>query len=433
MFSEFVVDCVVFVVALVGSAFFSAAEVALFSLQPSTLEEHSADRHGGWKYVLKLLQKPRYLLIVILVGNTIATTAAAVVSALLTLKIAGLSGWNKELTLTAEVIAVTFVIIVLSEVTPKVIAARIPIAFSRRIAFPLYLVSLAFFPLTIVLVALMKMIESRLGLHQRHTALRGDEIKTLADVVSEHGTIDQEERAIIHSMMNAKDMIVREIMTPRTDMVALEATTDSFDRIVELFVARKHSRIPVYSGTIDNVRGILYAKDVLPMLYEKKGRKTIDVLKFCRDPLFVPESKKVEELLKEFQEKKTHIAVVVDEYGGTAGLVTFQNVVRTIVGDISHELATSEAKCLKLSEHSYRFTGTIGIAEASEKLGVQLTTPDAGYDTLGGFLIHLLGRIPRERESVQFQNIVFTIQRVAKNRIHYVLADIHRPSEEKNA
>jgi putative hemolysin len=428
MLSEIIVDSAVFVLSLLCCAFFAAAEVALFSLQPSALDELATKHQAGWKYVTLLLQKPRHLLVTILIGNTMATTAAAVVTALLTVEVAEASGWNKEMALSIEVIAVTFVVIVLSEVTPKVIAARVPVTFSRRVAFPLYLVSVVLYPLTVVLVAMVKLIESRLGLHQRHTALKSDEIKTLVDVVSEHGTIDQEERSIIHSMMNAKDIIVREVMTPRTDMVALDSATKSFDQIVEMFVAKKHSRIPVYVDGIDNVKGILYAKDVLPLLYEKQTRKTMDVLKFCREPLFVPESKKVEELLKEFQEKKTHIAVVVDEYGGTAGLVTFQNVVRTIVGDISDELAASEDKALRLSEHSFRFNANIGIAEASEKLGVQLFTQDSGYDTLGGFLFQQFGRVPRERESIQFQNIVFTVQRVTKNRIQLILADVQRTS-----
>jgi CBS domain containing-hemolysin-like protein len=370
-------------------------------------------------------------LVTILIGNTVVTTAAAVVVALLTIDAAGTFGWNKGLALGIEVVVVTFVVIVLSEVTPKVIAARVPAALSRRIAFPLYCVSIAFYPLTAVLVAMVEAFESRLGLHQRHTALKSDEIKTLADVVSDHGAIDQEERSILHSMMNAKEIIVREVMTPRTDMVALDSAAQSFDGIVDIFVAKKHSRIPVYSDTIDNIKGILYAKDVLPLLYEKQARKTLDILKLSREPLFVPESKKVEDLLKEFQDKKTRIAIVVDEYGGTAGLVTFQNVVGTIVGDISDELAVSESKALKLSEHSYRFSANIGIAEASEILGVPLFNDESGYDTLGGFLFHLFGRVPKERESIQYENIFFTVQRAARNRILYVLADIQRPAERK--
>ncbi len=431
MLSEILVDSVVFLCSLVLSAFFSAAEVALFSLQPSAFEELLSQRSGSGKYVAALLRKPRYLLVTILIGNTIVTTAAAVIVALLTIDAAGAFGWNKEAALGIEVVVVTFVVIVLSEVTPKVIAARVPAALSRRIAFPLYVVSMIFYPLTAVLVAMVEAFESHLGLHQRQTALKSDEIKTLADVVSEHGAIDQEERSIIHSMMNAKDVIVREVMTPRTDMVALDSAEQSFDGIVDTFVAKKHSRIPVYSDTIDNIKGILYAKDVLPLLYEKQARKTLDILKLSREPLFVPESKKVEDLLKEFQEKKTRIAVVVDEYGGTAGLVTFQNVVKTIVGDISDELAVSESKALKLSEHSYRFSANIGITEASEKLGVPLVTDDSGYDTLGGFLFHLFGRVPKERESIQYDNVLFTVQRTSRNRILYVLADIHQPAERK--
>ena len=430
MISEFVVDGTVFLCLLLLSAFFSASEVALFSLQPSAIEELSARRPSGWSYVLALLQKPRYLLVTILIGNTVVTTAAAVLVAFLTLDAAESYGWNKQLSIGVEVVVVTFIVIVLSEVTPKVIAARVPAALSRRLAFPLYIMLLLLYPLIAGLVQLITLIESRLGLHQRDTALRRDEIKTLADVVSEHGAIDQEERSIIHSMVNAQDTIVREVMTPRTDLVAVESSPKSFDEIAELFVSKKHSRIPVYAETIDNIRGILYAKDILPFLYEKQPRKSLDVLKLSREPLFVPESKKVEDLLKEFQEKKTRIAVVVDEYGGTAGLVTFQNVVRAIVGEISDEHAALEAKALKLSEHSYRFNATIGIAEASEKLGVPLTNDESGYDTLGGFIFELFGKVPKERDTVQFRNILFTVQRVTRNRILYVLADIQRPAED---
>jgi len=431
MLSEILVDGAVFLCSLVLSAFFSAAEVALFSLTPSAVEEHASERSGTWKYVVALLRKPRYLLVTILIGNTIVTTSAAVVVALLTADVASALGWNKELVLGIEVIVVTFVVIVMSEVTPKVIAARMPEALSRQVAFPLYVVSVVFSPLTAVLVALVEAIESRLGLRQRHTALKSEEIKTLADVVSDHGGIDQEERSIIHSMINAKEMIVREVMTPRTDMVALDSTAQSFDGLVETFVTKKHSRIPVYAETIDNIKGILYAKDVLPFLYEKQARKTLDILKLSREPLFVPESKKVEDLLKEFQDKKTRIAVVVDEYGGTAGLVTFQNVVRTIVGDTSDEHTVSESKALKLSPHSYRFSANIGIAEASDLLGVKLFNDDSGYDTLGGFLFQLFGRVPKDHESIQYENISFTVQRVAKNRILYILADIQQQVERK--
>ena len=430
MNSGIIVDSVVFIAALFGSAFFSSAEVALFSLDAGVVEEFGANRPAGWKYVTLLLQRPRHLLITILIGNTITTTAAAVVSALLTLELSESLGWNKELALAVEVVAVTFVVIVLSEVTPKVIAARVPAAFSRRIGFALYTVSVLFYPLTVILVFMVQKIEMRLGLHQRHTALQSDEIKTLADVVSEHGTIDQEERGIIHSMMNAKDMIVREVMTPRTDMVALDGGTKSFDDVVGLFVEKKHSRIPVFTESIDNIKGILYAKDVLPLLYEKQARKSLDVLKLSREPLFVPESKKVEDLLKEFQSKKTHIAVVVDEYGGTAGLVTFQNVIRTVVGELDDELGATEAMVLRLSDHSFRFNANIGITEASEELGVRFLTEEAGFDTLGGFLFHLFGRVPRERETVQYQNVTFTVQRVMKNRIQYVLAEIKSQPEK---
>jgi putative hemolysin len=415
------------IVLLACSAFFSGAEVALFSLHESALEELRSAKPAGWKYVIRLLQHPRRLLITILVGNTLVNTAIAVIAALLTARIAAQFGWNETLSFAVEVVAVTCVIIVVSEATPKVIAARLPLSAARKIAPLLYLVSLFLYPLIVSLVGFIRAFERRLSLDQQRAPLTDEDVKILADVVSEDGEINEEERNIIHRMIDAKEMIVREIMTPRTDIVVLDAGKLLFEDVVALFAKRHHSRIPVYRGSIDAIIGILYAKDVLPLL--SSGKKGIDILSLCREAYFIPESKSVGTLLEDFQEKKTHVAIVVDEYGGTAGIVTFQDIVRAVVGD-GGESRAAESEVQKIAERTFRFNANIGIEEASDILGISLRSEDAEYDTLGGFIFHLFGKIPRENESILYKNIRFTVQHIERNRLQFLTAEIQQPQGE---
>ncbi|MDE3058658.1 MAG: HlyC/CorC family transporter, partial [Bacteroidota bacterium] len=329
------------IVLLMCSAFFSGAEVALFSLQASAREELSTTKPAGWKYVLRLLRTPHHLLITILVGNTFVNTAIAVIAALVTAHIAAQFGWNQTLSFTIEVIAVTFIVIVVSEVTPKIIAARTPTSAARKIALPLYLVSLLLYPVVVLLVGFIRTVERNVPLSRQADPLTGEDVKILADVVSEDGEINEEERKIIHRMVDAKGMIVREIMTSRPGMVALDAAKTSLDDIVTFFAAQQHSRIPLYRGSVDAIIGILYAKDVIPFLSSPRefpaGKKNADILRLCREAYFIPENKSVEALLEDFQEKKTHVAIVVDEYGRTSGIVTFHDVIRAVVGSGGEE------------------------------------------------------------------------------------------------
>ncbi len=333
MAGDIILNSLLFIVLLFLSAFFSASEVALFSLQQSALEEMQLRKPRGWQFVIRLLESPRKLLISILIGNAIVNTLAAIVMALLTLRIAEQFQWDTTIVFTIEVIVVTFVMIVLSEVTPKVIAANAPVQISCRVATPLYAVSLLLYPFTLFFAGTMKMLEKMLGLQQTKTALMGEDIKTLVDVGSEEGTIDSEERNIIHSLIDSKESIVRDVMTPRARMVAVECTRTTLKEVVELFRTQHHSRIPVYDESIDFICGVLYAKDILPLVYAKHNNN-FTVRTSMRQPLFVPETKKNIALLKELQEKKTHIAIVIDEYGGTAGMVTYQDLMSEIVGEV---------------------------------------------------------------------------------------------------
>jgi CBS domain containing-hemolysin-like protein len=430
MSPEFYLHCLIFIVLLVCSAFFSGSEVALFSLQPAAVAGIDGDKKHALRYVAALLAHPRRLLIAILIGNTFVNTAAALVAVTMMMQLSVQFQWNETVALIVQVIGVTFVIIVMSELTPKVLAARSPLAVAHRIALPLYIIYKLLTPFIAAFDALIKNIELLASRGKGRTALAADDIKTLVDVGSDEGEIDDEERGIIHSLINAKDTIVREVMTPRTEMAALEEDEATLDALIRTIVEKRHSRIPIYSDSIDNIRGIVFAKELLPFLRagNEQDKKIFSLAKYMRQPLFVPESKNIDALLKEFRLQKTHVAIAVDEYGGTAGIVTFQDIITGMVGDVGGEEGDGAVLAQQLSPVRFHFDAAIGLDKACEMLETDLHTEES-FDTLGGLLLHLFGKIPRKGEQVHYRDITFTVLRAAKNRINIVVAEKNNHSE----
>ncbi len=421
---EFYLDIAVFVVLLFCSAFFSGSEVALFSLQPAMIAHIGGEKKHALRYVSVLLAHPRRLLITILIGNTLVNTAAALITAIMAVQLSSHFQWNETIALVIQVIGVTFVIIVMSELTPKVLASRSPLSVARRVALPLYIIAKLLTPFIAAFDALIKKVEHLASYGKGKSALAADDIKTLVDVGSEEGEIDDEERSIIHSLINAKDTVVREVMTPRTEMDALEEDDATLDALIGLIVEKRHSRIPIYSDSIDNIRGIVFAKELLPFLHigTEHEKKAFSLGKYLRQPLFVPESKNIDALLREFRQKKTHVAIAVDEYGGTAGIVTFQDIITGMVGDVGGEMDDNAQLAQQISPTRFRFDAAISLDKAGEMLDTDLHTEES-FDTLGGLLLHVFGKIPRSGEQVQYRSITFTILSAAKNRINTVIAE----------
>lgn len=430
MSPEFYLYSCFFVLLLGCSAFFSGSEVALFSLHPAMISGMAGEKKHAMRYVSALLAHPRRLLITILIGNTLVNTAAALVTVMMTVQLSDAFHWNETIALVVQVIGVTFVIIVVSELTPKVLAARSPVSVARRVAFPLYIIAKLLTPFIAAFDTLIKNVERLASYGKGKTALAADEIKTLVDFGSEEGEIDDEERSIIHSLINAKDTIVREVMTPRTEMTALEEDDATLDAIIRIIVEKRHSRIPIYSDSIDNIRGIVFAKELLPFLQASgdTDTRTFSLAKYMRPVLFVPESKNIDALLKEFRLKKSHVAIAVDEYGGTAGIVTFQDIIIGMVGDMGGEIGDAAVLAQRLSPVRFRFDAAIALEKAAEMLETDLQTEET-FDTLGGLLLHLFGKIPLKGEQVEYRGITFTILRAAKNRINIVVAEKHEQPE----
>jgi CBS domain containing-hemolysin-like protein len=248
-----------------------------------------------------------------------------------------------------------------------------------------------------------------------------EEIGLLLDASEQEGIIDEEESDMLHSILRFKKIIIRETMTPRTEITALEKNS-TIEDILRIANTERHSRIPVYEENIDNVVGILYLRDLLK--YWGKPPESIDLMSICRKPFFVPETKNIEELFKEFKKKRTHIAIVIDEYGGTAGVVTFEDILEEIVGDIQDEYDSDEEDIIKIDDNCYIVDARIGIDEFDDHFDTEL--PREKYETLGGFIYHLTGKVPQIGEKVTFEDFVFEINKGTDRKIDKIKVFVNR-------
>ncbi|HDZ11220.1 MAG TPA: HlyC/CorC family transporter, partial [Bacteroidetes bacterium] len=309
----------IFIVLLFLSAFFSGTEIAFFSISKIDLSNLKEERTGSARKIVKLLSDQRKLLITILTGNTLVNISAAIIATLLTVRLIRRYQFSETWGMIIEVVSVTFLILIFGEIIPKVFAVKRPVAFARKVVFWIDLVCLIFYPVSSFLERLTELFSKVFHLKKSERLLSEDELRTLIELGEEKGMIQEEEKDMIDSIFEFGETTVREIMVPRIDMVCLEVNTP-IEKLAELIQEAGHSRIPIYKGRIDNIIGIIHAKDLIP--FSVNTKKIVGLDKLARAAYFVPESKKIDELLREFQREKTHMAIVVDEYGGTAGLVT---------------------------------------------------------------------------------------------------------------
>jgi len=421
---------VTFIFLLILSGLFSGSETAFFSLPLSVIDQFKRSSDVREARVARLLKNPRQLLITIVVGNTIVNITTASIAAILTTRLGQTMGWNEHLVLIVDVLVVTFVLLIVSEILPKVVAVRNANQFACRFGGVIQAVYYLLYPITYPLSKFTSVLQQRLGLKADRAMISEEELLALADVGEEYGTLEEEEREIIHSIFEFGETTVKEIMVPRTDMVCIEVHTP-YTELLKIVRGKLHSRIPVYQGRIDNIIGILYIKDLLPYLYGKKKSQKIDLLRLIRDPYFVPEQKKISELLKEFQKHRIHMALVVDEYGGIAGLVTLEDIIEEIVGEIQDEYDKETPMITRINEHTYVVDGRIQLEELNEEL--QLNLPEeGGVETISGFILNLLGTVPKEKETVKYDGYLFTVEQVIKNRIKKVRIERISPDVEVN-
>jgi gliding motility-associated protein GldE len=401
---------------IVFSAFISGAEVAYFSLDTSELEELEKDGET----VLKLLKKPNQLLATILIANNFINVGIIVISAFLTSNaISFPEGSNLEFVF--QVIVITSLLVLFGEITPKVYANNNPISFSLKMAKPLVFLEKIFYPLSYILVTTTSFIDKRLAAKQTEISI--EEISKALDI-TEHES-KEEERRILRSIVEFGNTDVKEIMKSRVDVLAIDKKIQ-FPDLLKVIVSSGYSRIPVYEGQFDNVLGILYIKDLIPHL--DGDEEEFDWLSLCRAPYFVPETKMINDLLKEFQLKKNHLAIVVDEYGGTSGIVTLEDVLEEIVGEINDEFDVDDNIYSKLDDKNFIFEGKISLIDFLKIVKGEIDYFDdlkGESDSLAGLVLEVKGRIPKIGEVCKIPPYTMVVESADLRRIKRVKVTIN--------
>ncbi|MHC1736846.1 MAG: hemolysin family protein [Ignavibacteriaceae bacterium] len=420
---EQIIKYISLVLLIIFSAFFSGSEVAFFSLDRKRVKDLLKDNPLLLKYSLRLLEYPRRLLVTILIGNNIVNVAASIIAVSIALGYSRATGFPEEAAVIIQIILLTSIIIIFGELTPKIWATKSPITFAKGVAFPLYWISAVLFPISEFITEILLVFFRFIKVDKKKGAISHDDLHHLADLGHEHGTLEDHEQELIQSLVSVKTVIVREIMRPRVDMVAV-ATDSTIDEVLQTISESGHSRIPLYKGDLDEIVGIIYAKDLLKFLKDKNGQEKFEPEKIARKALFIPETKLSNDLMKEFQEKKMHLAIVVDEYGGTSGLVTLEDIIEEIIGEIRDEYDKEEDQINKISDKSYIVAGSISISELNENLNLGVDLADADYDTLGGFIFNKAEEIPKEGYTFEFNGNQFTVKEVINKRIKKIQIDL---------
>ncbi|MDK2822684.1 MAG: magnesium and cobalt exporter, family [Clostridia bacterium] len=397
-------------ILLILSGFFSSTETALFSLNKVRILHMAEEGNKKAQLVMDMLDEPNRLIATILVGNNIVNIGASALATSLAIDIFG----SKGVGIATGVM--TLLVLVFGEVTPKTFAAQNAEKWSLAIINIIIFLSQVLLPIIKILGLLTNLLLKITGNKTKQDPfITEDELKLLVNVGQEEGLIAESEREMINSIFEFDDTLVREIMTPRIDMIVTDVN-ETFANVVATAIDAGHSRIPVYEDTIDNIIGIIYAKDLLKNI--NKDFSTLEIRKLMRPAYYIPETKKVRDLLAELRQAKVHMAIVIDEYGGTAGLVTIEDVIEEIIGDIQDEFDIEEESIIMLSDGSIRADARASIYDINEALDTEL--PDDDYETISGLVFHLLGHIPKEGEELSLENVKIMVEKTLGRRVDKV-------------
>ena len=404
---------IIFIFLLILSAFFSGTETAYFHIRKHRKETPEK--------IKSVLDSPQRLLVSLLTGNTIVNVSIASLAAYITAGFADDYTWSKSTLILMEVLVVSFVVLIFGEILPKMIAINYSKEYALKMYTPLKIMMFILSPISQGFNAITSVVIKIIPFRKEKIFDSEEELKILAELGEEEGTLQEEESDMIQSIFDFKEKTVGEIITPRVDIVSLKSD-ESIDKAMDIIGERQFSKIPIYKDTIDNIKGILYAKDIIP--YLMGSRPNVNLQNLARQPFFVPETKPIDDLMEEFKLRKTSIAIVVDEWGGTEGLVTLEDVVEEVMGEIRDPYDQEESNVLKQSDGSFIVEGSITIYDLEEETDIEFPE-DRDYDTLGGFILDILTDIPQTGEQVEFNDMVFTVQTVENNRIGKIKIQIN--------
>ena len=415
-----VIEIVAVLIFLICSALISGTEVAFFSLTPADLELDPDKQSRKQSLVIRLLEKPKKLLATILVANNFINIAIVLIfTGLGETLFSGLSGikvWVLDLRFLVEVLGITFLILMFGEILPKVYASRNKVKFSNQMAYPMMVLDFIISPLSTPMRSITLLLQDRLGKQKANISI--DQLGQALELTSEEDT-SLEEQKILKGIVSFGNTDTKQVMKPRMDVFALNEEL-SYASIIPLIIENGYSRIPVYSENVDNISGILYVKDLLPHI----DKEDFDWKTLLRDPYFVPENKKLDDLLNEFKEKRIHLAIVVDEYGGTSGLISLEDIIEEIVGDISDEFDDEDIIFSKLDDNNYIFEGKTSLKDFYKVL--RMDDPSSfeenkgEAETLAGFLLEISKGFPRKNEILNFEHYAFTIEVIDQKRIKQI-------------
>ena len=396
---------IVLVGLLMMSAFFSASETALTSLSKIRIKNMIEEKIKNAELIEKLVTNPNKLLSAILVGNNLVNIAATSLLTSLTLAYAPKNGVAIATAIT------TVAILIFGEITPKTFAAqnsvKVSLGVARVINAVIFILTPAIWVLNIITGFILKLLGvKKTGIT---TTITEAELKTMVNVSHEEGVIEIDERRMINNVFDFDNSKAKDVMTPRTDMIAIEDAA-TYDEIVALFKEERFSRLPVYHESIDDIIGILHLKDIVFI-----DESTFSVEKYMREPYFTYESKIISELFSEMRTKRIPVAIILDEYGGTSGLVTLEDIIEEIVGDISDEYDEEDDDITVVKEDEYIVDGSTRLEDLNEMIGTNLESED--FDTIGGYVIGVIGRFPDEGEEVETDGIKIKVEKSDKNRI----------------
>jgi putative hemolysin len=408
-----VIDSVVLLVLLFLSAMISGTEVAFFSLSKASLDALEKENQSSGKLVFQLLDNPKKLLATILITNNFINILIVLLFSVLgEIFFAGL---EQRIRFLIEVVLITFLILLFGEVLPKVYATRNSLGFSLFMSRPITALNKLLSPLTSILTGLTGVVESRLG--KKNTNLSLETLSQALELTSDDATT-KDEKNILEGIVAFGSTETVQVMKPRIDIFAISDELP-FKEMLSKIIENGFSRNPVYHESIDEVIGVLYARDLLPHI----TKSDFNWQTLIRAPFFVPENKKLDDLLAEFQEKKNHLAVVVDEYGGTSGIVTLEDVIEEIVGEISDEFDTDDLVYSKIDASNYVFDGKTALKDLYKVLdiGAEVFEMHKGEsETIAGFILEIMGRFPRTDEKITFDSFVFSIEAVDRKRVKRV-------------
>jgi putative hemolysin len=408
-----------FLLCLLLSAFFCSSETAFFSLQRIRLEYLVKTGVRGARRISRMLARPDKFLSNVLLGTNLVNTAAAALATILAISV-----WPQHGVLIATV-GVTVLLLIFSETTPKTVATQHPERLSMLFVRPLELFSWLFTPFVIALSWTASGFTRMIGGAPIARSLASpEEIRTMISIGRKEGTVEKEEAEMLHKVFDFGDRPVREVMVPRPEVVAIEQGSKIAD-FLALYAESPLSRFPVYQENMDNVIGILSVKDVLMALAKDtiNPQSTIDDL--VRPAYFAPESKRINDLFAEMRDKNFRMCVVVDEYGGTAGIVSLSRLVEEIVGPVGDELAEAEKDFEVINEYTFQVDGSMRIEEVNEQMSLDL--PEGDYETVAGFVLHLLGHIPRQNEQLRYRGLKIVITEMRGRKIEKILLTKEKP------